>query len=371
MENHNNGLGLVKKQSFHIPLFQTAGGKELKDVRLGYETYGKLNPARDNTVLIAHYYSGTSHCAGRYSETDLLPGYWDSIIGPGRAIDTNRFFVISADILCNVNVGDANVITTGPASINPETGKPYGMSFPIMTIGDFVKSQKMLLDSLGIQRLHAVAGPSLGSIQALEWAASYPEMVPRVIAAIPAGLAAEPYLLGLLDTWKSAITSDPNWNGGDYYGRKPPEDGLTLALKIVTISALHYDWADRTFGRRPHETAKDPADAFMNKFAIEEGLELLARDRAKVADANSFLYVAKAVQLFSLRGRENRIRAKVLMIPARSDILLFPAYAERGEQELRAAGVNVESFMLEGGGGHLDGLEIIDQASAAIRRFLA
>src|SRR5512134_219317 len=141
-------VGLVEKKVFTLPAYTTVGGQTIQDVRLGYETYGKLNPNGDNAVFIAHFYSGTSHAAGKYKETDLAPGYWNAVIGPGKAIDTARYFVVSADTFANLNTKDPYVITTGPASINPATGKPYGLSFPIVTMRDSVRVHKALLDSL-------------------------------------------------------------------------------------------------------------------------------------------------------------------------------------------------------------------------------
>src|SRR5215207_5505268 len=175
---------LVQKNVFELPSYVTLHGATIRNIRIGWESYGTLNEARDNVVLVTHYFSGTSHAAGRYKSDDSLPGYWDAIIGPGKPIDTDKYFVISSDTLVNMNVKDPNVVTTGPASINPDTGQPYGMRFPIVTIRDFVNVQKALLDSLGITKLHAVAGPSMGSLQAFEWGAAYPEMVRRLITVI-------------------------------------------------------------------------------------------------------------------------------------------------------------------------------------------
>ena len=148
--------GLVEKKTFSMPSYTTVNGATIKNVTVGYESYGSLNAARDNVILVAHFFSGNSHAAGKYAAADPAAGYWDAIIGSGKPIDTDRFFVISSDTLVNLNVKDGKTVTTGPASINPDTGKPYGMSFPIVTIRDFVNVQKALLDSLGIKKLHAV-----------------------------------------------------------------------------------------------------------------------------------------------------------------------------------------------------------------------
>lgn len=362
---------LVTKRRFSTPELLLQNGSKITDVEIGYETYGTLNATGDNAIFITHYFSGTSHAAGRLSETDPEPGYWDTIIGPGKPIDTNRFFVVSSDVLCNLNAKMEHVITTGPASINPATGFPYGASFPVVSIGDFVSLQKCLCDHLGIKKLFAVAGPSMGALQAMEWSVRYPEFVDRVIAAIGCSLAADAYLIAQLDTWMAPIRLDPNFNDGEYYGRAEPIRGLTEALKLVTFNALHYRQISRQFQRRLASRDLDPATDLKNRFAVEVAIESTAQDRAKIADANSFLRLCRAVQLFSIRERKSRIRAPYLVIPAVTDLLMHPEYAEQGVKELRDAGVHVEVFEIEGDGGHLDGLNQIAQAADAIRRFLS
>src|SRR5262249_47014478 len=181
--------GPVEKKTFTLPSYTTVGGQTIKNVRVGYESYGTLNAARDNVVLIAHFFTGNSHAAGKYQASDAAPGYWDAIIGAGKPIDTDRFFVISSDTLVNLNTKDPNTVTTGPASIDPAAGRPSGMTFPIVTIRDFVNVQKALLDSLGIVKLRAVAGASMGALQSFEWAAAYPDVVERIIPVIPAAEA--------------------------------------------------------------------------------------------------------------------------------------------------------------------------------------
>ena len=180
-------------------------------------------------MLICHFFSGNSHAAGKYDPKDAAPGYWDAIIGPGKAIDTNKYFVLSSDTLVNLNTGDPKTTTTGPASIDPDTGKPYALDFPVVTVGDFVNVQKALVESLGIKRLALVAGPSMGSLQTFEWAARYPEMVAKAMPVIGAG-EADAQLIAWLDVWAAPILVDPNWNKGDYYGKTPPNAGLAKAL---------------------------------------------------------------------------------------------------------------------------------------------
>ena len=367
--------GPVEKKAFTMPAYTTVGGQTIKNVRVGYETYGTLNAAKDNVILICHFFSGNSHAAGKYQAADAAPGYWDAIIGAGRPIDTDRFFVISSDTLVNLNVKDPHTITTGPASTNPDTGKPYGMSFPIVTMRDFVNVQKALLDSLGIKKLHAVTGASMGALQTFEWAAAYPDMVERAIPVI--GAAELPaYAIGWANIWAAPIRLDPKWNKGDYYGREEPVEGLTQALKIVTLHARHYGWATKAFERKVAAPDQDPAKSWEHKFAIEDTLDKVARARAKVSDANSFLYLVKANQLFvaghkgSLEEGLKDVKARVLLIPAQSDLLLFPDYSKQAMQILKQQGTSVEYVEIEGDGGHLDGVLAIAKAGEAIRRLL-
>jgi hypothetical protein len=161
-------VGLVEKKTFTLPSYTTVAGQAITNVRLGYETYGQLNARGDNAVFIAHFYSGTSHAAGKYKESDVLPGYWNAVIGPGKAIDTDKYFVVSADTFANLNTKDPNVVTTGPSSVDPATGKPYGLSFPVVAMRDSVRVHKALLDSLGVKKLAAAAGASGGSVQAMD-----------------------------------------------------------------------------------------------------------------------------------------------------------------------------------------------------------
>lgn len=364
---------IVQKQTFPLSTLPLVCGRTLHDVRIGYETYGTLNAAGDNVILVTHYFSGTSHAAGRYSEADVEAGYWDAIIGPGKAIDTDRYFVVSADSLANVNAKMKHVVTTGPASLDPRSGKPYASSFPVVTIGDFVNVQKALCDALGVKKLHAVAGPSMGAMQAMEWAARYPAMVDRVIAVVPPGLYIESYLSAMLDVWCAPILVDNDFARGEYYERTEPMRGLVAALKLITFMALHPGWARRVFGvqSRWSDDKRDPLQSIDHHYAMNTALEEVARERARVADANSLLHTARAVQLYSVRDRIANMRARFLFIPAESDLLILPAYADRGIAELRAAGHSVERFMLPGDGGHLDGLHQIARAADAIRTFLA
>jgi len=219
--------GVVEKKTFTLPSYVTVGGKTIKGVKIGWESYGSLNTDKSNAILITHYFSGTSHAAGKY-KVNGEAGYWDAIIGPGKPLDTDKYFILSSDTLVNLNAKNPNVITTGPATINPLTRKRYGRSFPIVAIRDFVNVQKALVESLGISKLHAVMGASMGALQAYEWASSYPGMVGNVIPVIGAG-DADGWAIAWLHMWAAPILLDPNWNNGYYYGKAGPVAGLSAA----------------------------------------------------------------------------------------------------------------------------------------------
>lgn len=361
----------VEKKVFSMPSYTTVGGKAIKQVRVGYETYGTLNAAGDNAVFVAHFYSGNSHAAGKYKETDAAPGYWNAIIGPGKAIDTDKYFVISADTLSNLNTKNPNTTTTGPSSVNPDTGKPYGMSFPVISMRDSVRVHRALVDSLGVKKLKAVAGASGGSIQAMEWAALYPDLVERVVHVIGPGFSISPWVVGLLEMWVAPIKQDPKWNGGDYYGKDEPLEGIAQALKIVTLTARHWGWAEQTFGYKPASAERKPGDAIGNQFAIEDTLTKAGIARARTTDANNKIYMAKANQLYNVEDEVGRIKAKLLFVPAASDLVFPPEFSRKAAERYRAQGGSAEVFVIEGNGGHLDGIVSIAKAADAIKAFMA
>ncbi|WP_234271746.1 E22 family MetX-like putative esterase [Billgrantia ethanolica] len=368
--------GMVEKQVFEMDEYTTIGGDTIAPVRIGWEAYGTLNEEKDNVILITHFFSGTSHAAGRYAEDDAAPGYWDAIIGPGKPLDTDEYYIIASDTLVNLNAHDPNVTTTGPATPNPETGEPWGTDFPLVTIRDFVEVQKALLESQGIERLHAVMGPSMGALQAYEWASAYPERVERLIPVIGGG-AADPWLLATLSAWAAPIRLDANWNEGDYYDGEPPLDGLREALKLVTLNANHWLWANETFDRSWADEDADPARELDARYAIEQTLDDIAAARAELADANHLLYLVKANQAFiaghgeSLEEGLARIEAPTLILYSENDLVFAPQGIRKTAEMIEAGGADVELVTLEGKRGHLDGVLGIDQAGDRIRAFLA
>ncbi|MFG6667313.1 homoserine O-acetyltransferase [Halomonas sp. HNIBRBA4712] len=366
--------GLVEKHTFEIENFTTQGGETIPSVQVGWEAYGELNEARDNAILITHFFSGTSHAAGRYAESDVLAGYWDAIIGPGKPLDTDRFYIISSDTLVNLNALDPNVITTGPATTNPATGEPWGMDFPVVTIRDFVEVQRALLENQGIETLHAVMGPSMGALQAIEWASVYPERVERLIPVIGSG-AADPWLVAMLGTWAAPIRLDANWNEGDYYDGEPPLEGLKAALKLITLNASHWRWANRTFTRERADENRDPAQELDARYAIEQTLDELAAARAQTADANHLLYLVRANQTFEAGGGPAdeglaNIQAPTLMLYSEDDQVFSAEGVRRTAALIRRAGNEVTLEALKGNQGHLDGVFAIDQVSDLLRDFL-
>ncbi len=364
--------GPVEKKTFALPSYTTVGGKTIPNVRVGYESYGKLNAAGDNAIFVPHFFTGTSHAAGKYQPSDAAPGYWDPVIGSGRALDTDKYFVVSADSLVNLNTKDPNVVTTGPSTIDPATNKPYGMSFPVVSYRDTVRVHKALLDSLGVKKLHAVVGASGGSIQAMEWGALYPDYVPRIVHVIGPGFDITPYVIEMIDVWMTPIRMDPKWNGGDYYGRDEPLDGVANTLKIITITTRAHGWAERTFGFKPADAAKAPPAAMGNVYAIEDALMKAGLGRARTADANSMLYTSKANQLFQLSDDEVKgMKAAILFVPAKSDMIFPPELSERAAARYRALGKVAEVAVIDGDGGHLDGVFAVAKQGDAIKAFLA
>nr|VFK65399.1 MAG: homoserine O-acetyltransferase [Candidatus Kentron sp. UNK]VFK71479.1 MAG: homoserine O-acetyltransferase [Candidatus Kentron sp. UNK] len=330
--------GIVTKKTFTMASYTTVGGQTIPNVKVGWESYGTLNAAKDNVILIPHSFSYTSHAAGKYTKDDPSPGYWDAIIGSGKAINTDKYYVISSDTLINLHaISDPNapnppgannkVITTGPASTNPGTGQPYGMDFPFITVRDMVNVQKALLDSLGIKSLHAVAGLSLGAMQTVEWSYAYPDMVKRAIPVSGHGQS-DAYLVGILDLAIRFIKLDPKWKGGKYSLDEQPIDGIKGARNVIAMTALHWKWAEQ-YGRAWADGSKGVLRKnFDDLYKIEAEIDKGAEAFAKTVDANTFLYRIKATQDYivghngSLEEGLARIKAPVLFIYTPDDLMI-------------------------------------------------
>ncbi len=349
------GVGLVSPQRValceppHELYLQS--GRILGPIDVTYETYGTLSPQKDNVVLVCHALSGDAHAAGYHAPDDRKPGWWDPMIGPGRAIDTDRYFVICSNVLGSCKG------TTGPASVNPRTGRPWGMSFPIVTVRDMVRVQALLLDRLGIPRILCVIGGSMGGMQALEWAVRFPD---RVHSAVPISTtgASSPMSIGFNKICRRAIMSDPNWRGGDYYGQEPPRDGLAIARMIGHLTFMSEASMWRKFGRRI--SGREGIFAFTAQYDVERYLHYNGYKFTERFDANSYLYLTKALDIFDLGdgfpgGMEEalaQVRARIRFITFTSDWLYPPEDTDRMEGILRRLGKRVEHIRVESDYGH-------------------
>ncbi len=289
-----DSVGLTRLQ--HVELFQEPphlqldGGATLGPVRVAYETYGTLNSDKSNAILVCHALSGNAHAAGWGSPEERKPGWWDNYIGPGKPFDTNRFFVI-----CSNNLGGCDG-TTGPSSINPKSGKPFGLQFPMITISDIARVQKALVDHLGIDRLLAVAGGSMGGMIALQWALDYPDALASslIIASTPR-LSAQNIAFNAVA--RQAIMADSNFNNGDYYDGPRPESGLALARMMAHITYLSEEGLHDRFGRRLQDR-EELSFGFETDFAVESYLSHQGSSFVKKFDANTYLYITKAMDYF-------------------------------------------------------------------------
>ncbi len=364
---------IVEKKKFSIDSFHFEDAGVSIPVEFGYETYGRLNSNDDNAVMVCHYFTGTSHAAGRYDPSDPAPGWWDRIIGPGKIIDTDRVFVLATDVFSNINHHNPMVHTTGPASINPATGEEYGMDFPMFTLKDCVRAQKMLSDHLGIKKFKLVMGPSMGGLQAFLWGRFYPEMTGAIISVVATPMI-RPY--GIMIPNQMGIYSimlDPRWNKGRYYGQEPPRDGLLLAFKVLLMSTRTDHWMEEQFGRNLADPQKDPRLAFENRYLVEKGVEDIVLGRMQFFDANAYIYIARANSLYDLQekgqSREEAwasITAPTLMIIDRSDLLFTPDQAQQATKHMPDADV----FYYDSGNGHLSCLFDIHLFEDAIAKFI-
>ncbi len=350
-------VGVVEKQSFSFAAppdeMVLESGARLGPVVLAYETYGTLAPDRQNAILVLHALSGDSHVAGYYSADDEKPGWWDCMVGPGKGIDTDKFFVICANVIGSC------MGSTGPSSINPATGRAFGLEFPVVTIGDMVTAQKALVDHLGIERLLCVVGGSIGGMQVLEWCVRYPE---RVVSAIPLATTMRHSALAIAfnEVARQSIMADPNWNHGDYYERAKPALGLAVARMIGHITYLSDESMRHKFGRRLQDKS-DFSFNFDADFQVESYLRYQGRKFVDRFDANSFLYITKAADYFDL-GKQHgggsavkalsKARARFLVISFTSD-WLYPTYqAKEIVKALKKNGRDVSFCEIEAEWGH-------------------
>ncbi len=360
-----NSVGWTEAQTVrvveaHEPLALRLGGK-LGPIDVEYETYGKLSPARDNAVLLLHALSGDAHVAGwdaNWEKTGRVwrarkPGWWDELVGPGKAIDTARFFVI-----CSNFVGSCYG-TTGPSSVDPCTGKPYGLRFPMVTVGDWVRVQALLLDHLGIARLRGVIGGSLGGQQAIEWALAYPQRVERcAVLAASARLSAQGLAFNAVG--RQAILEDANFRGGDYYEGPPPSSGLAAARMLAHITYLSDQSMHEKFGRRVRNSSQ-MGSGFGVEFEVESYLDHQGSVFVERFDANSYLYITRAMDYYDaaaewgngdLAAASRRIEGRVMIVSFDSDWLYPPEQCEEFAYALTRSGKPVTYVRVPSRYGH-------------------
>jgi len=340
-------------------------GEKLGPITLAYETYGHLNAQRSNAILILHALSGDAHAAGVHAGEDD-PGWWSEMIGPGRGFDTDKYFVICSNIIGGCKG------STGPASLNPQTGRPYALDFPFLTMADIVHAQRHLIDHLGIEKLLCVAGGSMGGMQALQWAASYPDRV-RTAIPIATALKHSPQQIAFNEVVRQSIMADPAWRKGNYYDFGPPEKGLAVARMIGHITFMSDRSMEEKFSRRlKNGTFSYNLDA---DFEVEGYLRYRGANFVKRFDANSYLYITKAMDYFDLsNGRLIRtgrpVSTRFLVISFQSD-WLYPSWqSQEIVRELKGKQVDVAYCELKSTYGHDAFLVEVEEQTELIRNFL-
>ena len=367
--NKNQSLGIVETKFFELASKSAelllSSGKKLGPLRLAYETYGQLNKEKSNAVLVVHSLSGDAHAAG-FHKLGEKPGWWDSMIGPGKAFDTNKYFVICSNVLGGCKG------TTGPASVDPETGSPYGLSFPLITISDMVNAQKQLIDHLGIEKLLCVVGGSMGGMQVLQWVASFPQMVGSAIP-MATTLKHSPQQIAFDEVGRQAVMADLDWQQGNYYGKSKPERGLSVARMIGHITYMSDKSMEKKFSRKLKD--KNYSFSFKTDFEVEGYLRYKGDNFVKRFDANSYLYITKAMDYFDLSGGElvSKVEAadtNFLVIAFKSD-WLYPLHQSRAiVQQLKAKHIDVTYCEVSSTYGHDAFLLEIDEQTHLIKHFL-
>jgi homoserine O-acetyltransferase len=365
----NNTMSCVETKYFtfsappdELPL---ESGKKLGPITLAYETYGQLNLEKSNAILVVHALSADAHAAG-YHKGDQEPGWWDNMIGPGKAFDTDQYFVICSNVIGGCKG------STGPSSVNPQTGKPYALDFPMITIADMVNAQRRLVDHLGIEKLLTVVGGSMGGMQVLQWVAAYPERV-RSVIPIATALKNSPQQIAFNEVVRQSIMADPAWRQGDYYDYGQPEKGLAVARMIGHITFMSDQSMEEKFSRR----LKNGNYGF--KFGLDFEVEGYLRNRGdnfvKRFDANSYLYVTKAMDYFDLsdgkmipKGVEPATR--FLVVSFKSD-WLYPSYqSQEIVRQLKTRQADVTYCEVSSTYGHDAFLLEVEEQTALIRPFL-
>lgn len=347
-----NGSGELRgvfDQVFSAQIFVLESGRVLPELRIAYETYGRLAPDGRNVILLTHGYTSNHHMVGRQGST-LAEGLWDSLVGPGKAVDTDRWFVVSSNML------GSSYGSTGPADIDPETGRHYGPDFPDITLIDIVTAQRALLDHLGVEHLVAVIGPSYGGVQAFQWAVTYPD---RMDAIVPVTAGIKSNGGASLATLLAELASDPNWNNGRYYDTGGVLDTLTR-IRVRTLIS---------YGMREHLAAGFPDPA-----ARQAEIERVARKWATEFDANALITLGRASARFNVEDELPRIQARVLYVLSRTDQIFPPSLAPDVMGKLRRAGVRAEYLEIDSELGHaapgIDGAKWAPQLAAFMAQLM-
>ncbi len=349
-------VGLVEPKDFTCTEpFTFDCGQTLPGFTLRYESYGRQNAARDNTILILHALSGDHHCAGIHSLNDRKPGWWNNLIGPGKAVDTNRFFVLCSNVLGGCQG------SSGPSSLNPATGRPYGVLFPAVSIKDMVRSQKLLCEHLGVTRVHAVIGGSMGGMQALQWAIEFPDYVRKVLA-MATTTRENAQGIAFNEVGRQAIMQDPDWHRGDYPKGGGPRVGLAIARMMAHITYLSDTSMDRKFGRRKTSAAAHPPatpEALDVQYEVEGYLKHQGESFINRFDANSYLYITRAIDNFDLPGTYGslekafeKLSAETLVMGFTSDWLFPPEQNRLIALALLRAGKHASYAQLDTDLGH-------------------
>ena len=355
--------------------FALDGGLTLRNVTVAYETWGTLNESASNAILVCHAWTGDSHAAGASGQQDgASEGWWEGVIGPGRAIDTDRFFVVCSNVLGGCQG------STGPASPHPDDGRPYGSRFPVITIRDMVRAQAQLANHLGVRAWHSAVGGSMGGMQVLEWGIIYADRVRSIIPIATCGQAsAQQIAWGAIG--RRAVRLDPAWNGGNYYDAAPgngPWEGLSLARTVAQVTFRSDNVFTEKFGRELADEASTRAGLDMwQRFEVERYLDYHGEKLVRRFDTNSYLIIGKAMDLHDVgRGRGglqsglSRIRVPSLVIGISSDIL-YPAYQQRHLHEsFAAAGQRSTYVEVESPHGHDAFLINLDQVAKPVGAFI-
>lgn len=369
----DNSVGIVETKyvTFAEPPneMELDSGERLGPITLAYETYGALNGDKSNAILLLHALSGDAHVAGRHHPDDPKPGWWDAMVGPGKGFDTDKYFVICS------NVVGGCMGSTGPSSTNPATGKPYGLDFPIITIGDMVRAQRELVRHLGIDRLLAVAGGSMGGMQAVEWATRYPESVCAALCIATTHYSGAQQI-AFDAVGRNAIMADPHFADGDYYDREMPAQGLAIARMLAHITYLSDESMRLKFGRKLRDSERLNYE-FASEFSVETYLDYQGEQFVNRFDPNSYLYITKAIDYFDVSARYGgldeamkRIQSRILVLSFSSDWLYPPYQSEEIVYALTRQEQDVSYCCIKTAAGHDAFLLEFEVLTKIVRGFL-